>query len=629
MTAAPPPPERRDAAAPTHAAPAWLALPAWARGALQVVGWLAVAAVALPVATLVFGATLAAPRYVTGLPLSACAALVLGACAAAGAAAWRFREVWGPLRPPRLLPWLLWATCAALMADWLFHLLWVPETHGLVTVGGGDAGHHMGIAHQVATLNPKVYVGQTGAHTTAWLLGQLAGLGIADALAWGWIGGGMAFYALVLAAVTATVRDLRPAAQWVAIPLAAGLMVSGSADYVPMWLHYYQAEGFFGHLYCLVPLALLLLASASADRWWLRVLAATCAVGVLRFTYALNAGEALVALALLAWGAALARGPRWWQRAALGLAGVGACGAAWFAWTKLWALQKMTGGIMPHDLTTETVVLGTLTLVSAGVALCTWVAGRALALPSLARVSRAALVLAVLALCPWLVHRHWDLHWDLPREYYYRKHATLALLTLSVALPALAATLYAHAVERRQALALAVLAVATLHFTDAVVAKQALAGKRIAWSYRERVDPKVRWRINTPLWEPRTQARMQAVLRERGKRFGGYQHPSWPVHSAMNSAFPGWRPTVKQTVVDIKEARWKEWIQGLPARPGTCRFFTAARAELIGFARHDRRMKGKTFPLVRQLLARRDLRCERWQPPRKEQKPQRLCWVCD
>ncbi len=624
-----------------HAAATSPTLPWRLAGAVLItLGVAVVAAVALPVVTLLFGASLTVPRYITGLPMAACVGVNLSVVIAVS---WRLLRAVGDAHTTAPTRWeavtaglrrylgagVLWAMCAALIAEWLFRLLWVPETHGFVTVGGGDAGHHMAIANQLVSHNPKVYVGQTGAHAAAWLLGQLFHLNVPDAMAWAWMGAMAAFYAVVLASVAFAVRDLRAAAQVVAIPLAAGLMVAGTESYVPMIMHYYQAEGFFGHIFSLAPLAAVILCACSLDRWWLRLAGVVVAVGLVRFTYALNAGEALVGLALLSWAAATTRGLRWWLRPLLVLAGVAACAAAGYSWVKLWDLRKMTGGLMDHDVTTETVVLGTLTTVSAVIALSAAIAARLTHTPAFYRVARGALLTAVLGLGPWLVHHYWDQHLELPRAYYYRKHATLALLTLATFIPAWTATLFAFAVHRRRALGLAVVAIAALYFTDVVIAKQAVAGKRIAWSYRERIDPKVRWRVLTPMWEPRTMARIRQVLTDHNRQFGGYQHPSWPVHSVMNSGFERWTAAAKLSVVDVKELRWREWIHGLPTRPGHCVFFTAARAELMAFSQHDRRMKGQTLRHVQGLLRRPDVRCERWRSPRKEQPTQRLCWVCD
>ena len=606
---------------PSASSPWRLTLSRWAALVGRATLWLGVALVALPSLLIAGGVALAPLRYFTGLPMVVCAVALLFAGAAAA-----YLAV-GRVRLPSLTLSTLWAVCAAMCAWWLYDLLWVEETLGLLTVGGGDAGHHMGISQQLATTHPKVYVGQTGVHATAWLIGEIAGLELPVAMAWAWISGAAFFYAATLGAVAFSVRDLPTSSQLVAIPLAAGLMVQVSAPYVPLVLHYYQAEGFFAHLHGLVPIGLCLLAAASFDRWWMRLLALVAAVGLLRFTYALNLSEGLIALAVTALTLVPWRRPKA-LAAVLPLAALALWGA-WIAGEKLWALRKMSGGIMSHDLYLETVVLGVLTTVAATLALSARAGGFALKLRSLHRLGAVALWLTILGLGPWLVHRHWDDDLSLPRQYYYRKHATLALMALSVGVPAVAAGLAAHITRRFVAASFAVLCIAAVDFSERVLVKQAGGGKRIAMSYRERVDPRVRWRINTPLWEPRAMAQMRAVLWRERKAFGGYSHPSWPVHSVMNSAFPRWRPTEFQTVVDIKERRWQEWHRGFAPQAGTCRFFSAGPGQKRAYAAHDRRRKASSLPYIRGLMRRPDVRCWRWRPPRPELPMQKLCWVCD
>ncbi|HAN30378.1 MAG TPA: hypothetical protein DCQ06_02160 [Myxococcales bacterium] len=583
--------------------------------------WLLFASVFGAAAVIVVGLCLAPLRYVSAMPLPLCLFVVV--------ASMTYGLVW--LLKGRQLPSLtlcvLWALCSALCAWWLYDLVWVAQTSGLLTVGGGDAGHHMAISQQFATTHPKVYVGQTGVHATAWLFGYLMGLELPEAMAWAWIGGAMFFYAAVLGAVALSVRDVSTAGQIIALPLAAGLMVDMSAPYVPVVLHYYQAEGFFAHLHGLAPVGLCLLAAASFDRWWLRLCALTVAVGLLRFTYALNLSEALIALAFSVWMATP------WRRLKVAivmtLLSSTALWGAWIAANKLWNLRTMTGGIMEHDLYGETVVIGSLTTIALCLALAAACARWGLAMKSLGRLGRVSFWLFIVGLGPWLVHHHWDADLSLPRQYYYRKHATLALLALSVGLPAVAAGLAAHITHRFVAFGFVALCIATCHFGGIAVAKQAKSSKRITRSYLERIDPKVPFRINTPLWEPQVMAKMRAVLRREKKQFGGYLHPSWPVHSAMNSSFARWSPTSFQTVVDVKEQRWQEWHHGFAERAGSCRFFSAGRYQMRAYRQHDRYRKAKTNAYVWGLIRRSDLQCWRWNSPLLEIGAQKLCWVCD
>ena len=124
---------------------------------------------AAPVACLAIGAG-GGLRYVTRLPLGIC-------CALAAAAVIVMAGLWVASVARRLSPRNL-AVCVVTLAVGVALLgrrLWTPELSGMVTIGGGDAGHHVFIANQLASSQPTIYLGFTAFHALAWALAQLFG----------------------------------------------------------------------------------------------------------------------------------------------------------------------------------------------------------------------------------------------------------------------------------------------------------------------------------------------------------------------------------------------------------------------------------------------------------------------
>ncbi|MCP3098683.1 hypothetical protein LZ198_07310 [Myxococcus sp. K15C18031901] len=562
-------------------------------------------------APMLSGAVRAALRVDITWALALSVALVAGGVALAW---WQ-----GALRAgtwTRVLPAVV--VLGAVMAA-TFHGLYTPAFGGLVSVGGGDAGNHVSLRHAFVETTPLIYEQFVAFHAFTHWLEVFFGLDAFGSFR-------AAFYSLcflvplcMLVGLCAITED-RGVEGHTAPWLLLGGLLATSPLLLPI-LHYNQADGFYAHLFGLAPLlagwALFGFFSSRA----VRIVVLLGSVGLLRYTYGLNLGDALLTSAVLV--AVEAAGVTHPGRARWGLAALaaGLGFAATFAYWKLYPLLPVTGGIITphiHAMLRGEAVLAVLLLVLPRAA--RWM-GLSLGDAGVRLARYAGVFGAINASVQFLC-----LRLGTPREYYlFKYHLHGVVLVLCAALVVLAALL-AQALSRwmqRQGrpahmgfLVPAVLVGIAVFNLNAAVAPY-------RESYDERTSGHAPWRTLTALSDPDGWKRIQATLSREGARFGGLIAPSWPMMNFMNAGLR------REVVEEPLRFGWEQYIHGLVREgPGLCVFWYATERDFQELVSTKQENGSVLVDVTRALDARPEKQCEDYAAPWDAQRPMRLCHVC-
>jgi hypothetical protein len=637
-------------------------------GAGRVAASLTAWALVLPLCAWLTPTVAAALRHSLRLPLAL--ALAIAGLIAVVAAIALVRAL---ARPARVAPLLAAAALAAALLARVDASLLAPVGWELVTVGGGDLGHHLHIAALVAGPMPTAYVGFTGWHVSMvvaatllrWGLlptpalapaaGTLAttvtpattgsaatpwrGLELLDGAAVAVGAGQIAFVVAAAALVVALVwragarsiaageatRDSghssrrRTLGLTLGATVAAALALHAFDSYLFAALHYHAADGFVAHLHAAGIVVLGALAAICLPAGRLSVVAALAAVLLLRFDYGLNLPEHGLGFAALALIAARAEAPGRMRTALRVSAALAALAAVAMA-AVLTSSWPKPGGMM-HG-TVDARLESLLPALIAAVGLWRWAA----------RPSRYWLgwVLGV----PLAVAMLHVASPALPAAYYFFKHGVHATWLLALVLAGLAGAGVARVIARGAADVGTGLRARDAALTSALaLAAWALPGQladadaAMMRGYRERAAPRWAWRQLAPLRTPLLAA-VAAELEAGGGRIDAVLHPHWPVFSALSSMRDGWETLHFGPVKALQPLRWAAFVDGDPLRPGGCALVAASRAQRAAWASHDLRYGGRAGSRALAALAAADTRCAGAAPDAVDPRAARVCWRC-
>ncbi len=500
------------------------------------------------------------------------------------------------------IPLVLGAVAAAGLCVLMFN----PELGALVTVGGGDAGNHVSIQHAFVEQAPGVYDKFVVFHAVAHWLGT--GLGLTDA-----DGFALAFY-LVLICVFLCVGaagaafippDARRGEVFAACVVLTALLVAGVFRFWGPWLHYQQADGFYAHVFGLVPLLLGWLGYAVTRSTWGRVATITAWIGLARFTYGLNLGDALVAGALvLAWEAvSIGRGR---ARTILSTGAGALLVAASVAFLALAPLRNIThGAIVAADV--RSLLLAQAALV-AFLALALWSSGELRHAPSrlVHRLLLFPLAFGAVSLLVQVLHvaARW------PQRYYFLKYNFHPVVLLSVATAAL---LPFWLTRRSWRAAIAVPALVALPLIASATHPQ--------WfTFRERAFRESPYERVDALTDPVLVERVRGVLSGAEARSGGYLEPNWPRSNFINASLRSFNA-------------FEEGVQRFDSgkvdqASGTCVFWLDGAQVEAGYAKLRGEQSGNAANVWQTLRSASDKQCvpheRRWRPGESYE----LCWRC-
>ena len=417
-------------------------------------------------------------------------------------------------------------------------LLYNRAFAGLTNFVGADGGVHAFYAQFFANEVPDTYERFISMYTIIYWIEHLG----RTQLFWGFCG---VFYAgvvvvavvpcLVAAAAQASLARTRAAR-------AAGRVAGAAAALATAWYvilpqqNYHQTDGFFVHLFGLVPLFALWLVDATTNARLWRWLWIAAGAAVYRFTYGLNLADLALALSVLAVADSFATGLPAWLRWPMRAAPIVAFFAARFFFGQLAPLMRSYGWFVAYKLD---VVLAAEALVALALGLVVaWlvrsrasVAARALRLP------------LVFVAANWADTRYLQ-HLKPAQPYYLLKypiHGVVLGAAALVVVVTLAAVLVVDAIATKPR-PLGSFVAAAVGIVALVLATRGIQQWRLGFEsfqplFEERVFREAPYHSTRPLADLAAWPRIEQVLQKQHKQFGGYLTSWWPMFNFMNAAF--------------------------------------------------------------------------------------------
>jgi hypothetical protein len=321
---------------------------------------------------------------------------------------------------------------------------------------------------------------------------------------------------------------------------------------------FHQMGGFWSHLFGLVPLMALWIADVLVRQRLLRLLALLGAVALYRYTYGLNLGDLIAAVAALVALETLARALPPWVRALLAGAVVVGYYAARYCFLLTVPLHYDWGWIVTHDVVAA---CGgqRLVLASFALTLLFWPARATTAGSGIVRALRFPLVFGLANL--YFIHRIQAL--PTGTFYYFAKYDFHAVVLVACgAVVVVSYWVAVFAARPHPATAAGLVAVVALAALGLVQVRRAF--EPYQEGFREQALGAAVYRRSQAWVLPAAVTRMQQTLDREHKSFGGYLSKRLPMFIFTNSLF------------DHAET---SWLRGrtLSATPGTCVFWDADR----------------------------------------------------
>ena len=412
-------------------------------------------------------------------------------------------------------------------------VLYRREFAGLTNYAGADGGVHVYTKQTFIELSRTAYVGFVSMYSLMFWIERIVRCNVFWSLCAAYYFG-VAYVGAIPAIVALVV--LEPFGRWpwrVGVAVGAVALIAVTFAIVLPQQHYHQTDGFFAHLFALVPLLVAwLIDCVVRARFW-RWLGLVAAIVFYRYTYGLNLADMLTAAAVILFADSFGAPTRALVRWSLRLAPIPLIAAALFFLRELKPELASYGWIIGYDL--PTVLSGELFAVGAMAVVliaASWLARghralvRAVRLPLAFAAANAAIA---------------DYGWKLPvrQPYYVLKYPVHAVVLSACALVVIVAFLAARLAEAavarrwRAAVATSVVAVGCAVFANVQWWKGYLPFQQ---TFRERVFGHAPYSVTHPLADLHAWSRIERVLSTEHKQFGGYLTPYWPMFNFMNAA---------------------------------------------------------------------------------------------
>ena len=451
-----------------------------------------------------------------------------------------------------------------------FFALYHPGFHGLVSVGGGDAGNHVYYKNIFVTSASDVNQGFVSFYGLVYWLERLFDLNDFSAIRAGFYLTIFALLSIFTALITTLSASEGPVSRS-RLPIIFLLVLL--LGFVPAYrivlpiLHYLQADGFFPQFFGLLPLFL---------TWYLYVhsrhslaVVLTLFSGALwyRYTYGLNLGDLLLAICLLTLLALIrlikAEAPLITKnrRDKILLFGCTSASflAALFCYLKLSTVISLPGATIKTDLPTALagIILMSLSLLASVDISQSEERKKALTFGAAIGIASCA---------PLMLFLHYA---DAPNYYLYKYLLHAAVLVTCAVLINSAFTLLQCIVEFKARSFTRPVIILLLSFSGLWSLKESYLSYSPA--FRERIKHQVKNELISPLVDLKAWEIIDSKLKSSGKKMGGYVTSSWPVSNFMNSAFGlhGEYPFYKDAKVIVL--------------PGYCSFWESGVAEIHQF----------------------------------------------
>jgi hypothetical protein len=476
--------------------------------------------------------------------------------------------------------------------------LYSTKYGGLPAWVSSDSGNHAGIMRDLFRSITFPYGGCVSLHVAWHLIELLFHSQAFFAFALLFYGTVALAAALPLAIVLGILSPLAPRARTLGLIGASAGALAGLFLVVLPLLSYLQVEGFWPQIIALIPLLLLWWLDVSLDGWWQRVLAWTMAAVLFRYTYGLNLGELLVAVAVVA----VLESPERLLPLAVAYGGA-VLVVAGMALKMFDEVSAKWGWFVVYDLIPA---LRGLLIGLAGLVLA-FVGNR----PATARLAlgRALRLPLFVSFGGWLVTSLYRGH--LPRSYYILKYPILGICLTALAGAVVCGAVAALLVERHGLRD-------WLWALGCVAAIAASTG--YAWYsfqgyhpvYYDRILGRTSKELR-PLADLEAWKRIDATVLKEKKKFGGYLVAYGPMSNFMNSA------------MGVGDGQtW--YFQGRPPHqePGYCVFWDATHPDpWPDFNRWYRHRW-----IVDRLERDKTLQCEDYSAAWDSSLHRRICHVC-
>lgn len=451
-------------------------------------------------------------------------AMVASALVVAPVIVWARHRARRPFGLPHLVP--------LLVALFGIFVLYRRAFAGLTNYAGGDGGVHVAQQQLFAYHLPGTYEGFVSMYSLIYWIQQIARCNAF----WGFCAT-YYFGVAVVAALPAIIGFIaidhhreRRAAWYVGALTCFAVSLFIQFYVILPQQHYHQTDGFFPHLFGLIPLLMIWLVDAIAcSRLW-RWLGLLGGVVLYRYTYGLNLGDVMVAVGVLLFVDAFERGVPRLARWSFIVAPFVMLVATRPIYERLRVLLSSFGWIIPYDAHT---VLTAETLACAGLL----VAGAVARYPAAAKRLRLFRFPVVFGVVNTVVAVH-IMRLPPRQPYYFLKYPIHAVVLLAAA-TTVAATIIATAVTdgiaRRAWDRTLVWAAAAMTLLCLAVGHWRSGYAPLQQTFRERILGSPPFTYNRPLADLGAWSRIRATLDQQHKRFGGYITSYWPMFNFMNA----------------------------------------------------------------------------------------------
>ena len=415
---------------------------------------------------------------------------------------------------------------AAASSILLFHF----PFHGLVSVGGGDAGNHVHFISKFINDAPEINQGFSSFYSTAYWLETLFSLNSFQAFR-------AAFYLeiIILCALFSAVSSshFRSAEifnssrrQFITLAaLLAAILVPAHRILLPL-VHYLQADGFYPQLFGLIPLlivwAIYTLVPARPYRW-----VGLCAVIVwYRYSYGLNLGDLLLTFSILVlWDKLRRFSVSLHDLGAIATAG-GAAAAAIYCYGQLLVILPIPGAVAQ------------ISIAGAAVGLLLLSASFFFAPGQTDRDDSIFRFPAVFSLINGFVPLLLLFNSEHPTYYLFKYsfHGVVLAVLANVLLCSVLICRIIWQPDRNKPIGnLRAGAILACSFCGLWLLNSAYRPLRP--SYLDRISGKISSDLIYPLSDEGARREIELVLRQENRKFGGLITPSWPISNFLNSSF--------------------------------------------------------------------------------------------
>lgn len=510
--------------------------------------------------------------------------------------------------------------CGAALVTYSFYCLYNIFFDGFVSLGSPDAGNHVQLSRIFFNSDPKTYNGFIGLYSYVFLLQKL-GFDTFESFT-------LAFYTVVALVASAPFFFLAlrantglesPKKYWTE---AVGVLLFSLPVFYRILLpslHYNQGDGFWAHLFGLIPLILICLSYGLFSNVFVRLAALVFGIVVYRFVYGLNLGDMILTVGiLLFWESYKDNTVRRWRNLLLSMA-ILLAGGSLFAFTKLYVLNDVTGAIVPPKIFNS--LLGQSLTVGVFGLYCLLTPTIA---SSFSRIIRfAAVFIAINLVVQWAY-----LIAGLPQLYYFQKYNFHAVFLGCLVLIPILADLFERTISivlliiKKQKLSLQAIKKSNLYlFISIVICVSALSEMNKAHntykdSFRERLWGKPStWTYNSPLVDRKAEKIISDWLQDENKTFGGLIVCNYSIVNFMNASF-GYNRGIEL----LRKGR------DLPTT-NQCVFWFDNEIAIGALAHHKEKGTIQSYDAVMSWKKHERTRCVSY-IPKHDLTEQRLCGLC-